>query len=163
MSSRYLITLGLVVAVVLLIGVLVRLLPGGRRLPGVGGPIGMGDGALVGVGVVGLVFHCGAMFFRSRVAEIPGTAGAIRQIDAMGLGSQVWYVVAAGLVLIGLRRQVRRVGALGGGVSVTLLAVALMGVGVTMYDGGALDLHLTAIFASVTILASIVALSVASS
>ncbi len=104
------------------------------------------DVAVVTVGVVGLAFHCGAMFFRSEVAHLPGLSSAIRAINAMGTASKLWYAVPAILVIVGLRRQYP--------VALVVVAVALTVVGITMYDHGSLTTHLRAIFSAVVILAA---------
>jgi membrane protein YdbS with pleckstrin-like domain len=60
--------------------------------------------------------------------------------------------VAAGLVMVGLRRQHV--------VALVMVAASLATVGCTMYDGGRLSTHLTAIFVAVVILAAVLALLV---
>ena len=55
----------------------------------------------------------------------------------MSTTSIVLYIVPAVIVLAGLRRQ--------GPVALTLVAVTLIAVGVTMYDSGPLNVHLVAI------------------
>lgn len=145
MSSWFVVSLTLVVAVVLGARLLVPALP----LRTVAGRISVTDAVLGGLGVLGLAFHCLAMFFRRLVEPLPGTDAAITDIRALGTASIVWYVVPAGLVLLGLRRGHR--------VALTVAALAFTAVGVTMYDGGSLDVHLAAIFASVVVLAVVVA------
>ncbi len=103
------------------------------------------DAALAAVGIAGLVFHCGAMFFRSGTEALPGVDPLVRQIDALGTISVILYVVPAALVTLGLRRQTP--------LAVAAVVAALTAVGVTMYDGGPLDTHLTAIFVSIVTLA----------
>lgn len=144
MSTRFLLELVAVVVVLLAARLLRRELP----VRGFAARLSTGDGVALIVGTLGLVFHCGAMFFRSRVEAIPGTGAAVRAVDALGGLSVVWYVVAALLVLLGLRRLPR--------LAVALLALALLAVGVTMYDGGPLHVHLTAIFVAVLLLAAVV-------
>ena len=61
----------------------------------------------------------------------------------------VWYVVPALLVVTGLRRLPSL--ALAG------VVVALLAIGVTMYNGGPLDTHLIAIFSGVVVLAAVLA------
>lgn len=107
------------------------------------------DAILAGVGMVGLVFHCAAMFFRGLVEPLPGLDTAIADIRALGIASVIWYVTPAVLVLLGLRRQHP--------IALAVLALALAAVGFTMYNGGALQPHLTAIFVFVVILSSIAA------
>lgn len=107
------------------------------------------DAALAGLGVLGLVFHCGAMFFSPLFSAIPGSGPAIAAINALGTASLIGYVIPALLVLAGLRRQ-HRATLLG-------LALALLAVGITMYDGGALNIHLAAIFLTIVLLAGVAA------
>lgn len=147
MSGGYLTALGLVV--VALLGA--RLLVGAVPLAAAEAPTRVEAGAL-GVGILGLVFHCGAMFFRATFIRIPGADGAISTINAMNLGSQAWYVVAAVLVTVGLRRQKPYV--------LAVLGLGLVAVGVTMFNGGPVRVHLVTIFAMVTLLAATLALLV---
>jgi hypothetical protein len=107
------------------------------------------DAAFISVGLVGLAFHCGAMFFRNTAQRIPGSHSAIRAIDAMGTASRVWFIVPAILVVIGLRRQYP--------LALLAVAAALATVGATMYDHGPLRTHLTAIFLAVVIHAVVAA------
>lgn len=96
------------------------------------------DLGLTVAGVLGLVLHCASMFFRPLVAAIPGADGVISQINSLGTASVIWYVVPALLVMVGLRRQ--------HWVGLVLLAVSLVAVGITMYNGTALSTHLDTIF-----------------
>lgn len=148
MSTAYVIALVVAVAVI----ASARLRIGALPLRGVAVRITRVSAMVAGIGVVGLVFHCGAMFFPSTMGELPGTHRLIGEINAPGAVSQIWYVVAAALVLIGLRRQslIARV----------IVALALAAVGVTMYDGGPLRTHLTAIFAAVLVIAAVAAVLV---
>lgn len=106
------------------------------------------DLAATVVGVLGLVLHCTSMFFRPVVAAMPGTEGVISQINSMGTASMIWYAVPALLVLAGLRRQ--HWGAL------VLLVTSMLAVGVTMYNGTALSIHVATIFAAGVMIAAIV-------
>ena len=92
------------------------------------------------------------MFFRSMAERLPGAEPSIRQIDALGHASVVWYVVPAVLTVLGLRHQHP--------IAPAGVDLALGGVGITMYGGSSLQTHLTAIFISVVVLASILALLV---
>ena len=97
------------------------------------------------MGVLGLGFHCGAMFYRSAIQSLPGTQTAVTAINALGMASLVAFVVPAVLLIVGMRR-----------ISTPALAIVVLvlgAVGTTMYDGGPLGAHLTAIFAAVTLLA----------
>lgn len=126
-----------------------RWLIGSLPLRRVATHINLAPAALAALGIVGLVFHCGAMFFPAVFNRLPGSHRAISEINALGAVSQIWYVAAAALVLVGLWRQhvIGRV----------IVALALVAVGVTMHDGGPLRTHLAAIFASGVVLAGVVA------
>jgi hypothetical protein len=142
-STGYLISLAAVVVVLLGSRFVLKALPLSRYATTMTGP----DLAAASLGVVGLGFHCGAMFFRAQAESMTGADTAIRSINALGRASIVWYVVAAVLLVYGLRHQHP--------VVLALIAVALATVGITMYDHGALATHLTAIFASVVLLAAV--------
>lgn len=90
------------------------------------------------------------MFYRSLVGLVPGTDAAVSQINAMGTASITWYIVPSVLLLIGLRYQHPA--------GLVALTIALLAVGVTMYNGAALATHLNTIFASVLVLAGVVSL-----
>ncbi len=102
-----------------------------------------GDAALVLLGWLGLTIHCSAMFYRAAVAAIPGTGSLVDGINAMGTASVVAFIVPAGLLLLGLRRAQSWL------IASVLASFAV--VGVTMYDGGSLDAHLTAIFVAIAL------------
>lgn len=104
------------------------------------------DALLVLVGSVGLVVHCLAMFARPFALGIPGVSALVPSIDALGPTSVLLYVAPAVLVLLGLRRLWPPVPA--------VALIALVAVGVTMYDGGPLRVHLTAISVAVVVLAA---------
>ncbi len=108
--------------------------------------------ALTLCGLAILTFHCGAMFFTAATQWIPGTDGAIEDIRALGTSSLVWYVLPALLVLLGLRRLPL--------LALIVVSVALLAIGVTMYDGGSLETHLVAIFAGVVSLTAVAAMLV---
>jgi hypothetical protein len=146
MSASFVVSLGIAVALVLASRFLFSALPS-RRL---GRPLTVLDALLLGVGLAGLSFHCGSMFFRSVVAAVPGTAGAINAINAFGTASKVGYAVPAALVVLGFRRQHPA--------AVAVVAAALTAVGITMYDGGSLPVHLTSIFIAVVVIAGVVSM-----
>lgn len=148
MSTGFLVSLGVVVAAILGARFLISALP----LRAAAAPMTVTDVALAGLGVGGLAFHCGAMFFRPRVEALPGTPVVIRQINALGTASIIYYAIPALVVLLGLRRQHP--------ITLTIVTAALAGVAVTMYDGGSLHTHLTAIFLSVVVLACVAAMLV---
>ena len=103
------------------------------------------DVVLSVLGVLGLAFHCGAMFYRPTILSVPGTETAVAEINALGAVSIVAFVVPAALLIVGLRR----ISSLG----LMLIVLALAAVGTTMYDAGPLAAHLAAIFATVMLLA----------
>ena len=103
------------------------------------------DAVLAGLGWLGLALHCGAMFARPVVARVPGSARYVDAVNAMGSASVVLYVVPAVLLLVGVRRSRRAV--------VGACALALLAVGITMYDGATLSTHLVTIFAAVVLAA----------
>ncbi|RAX45490.1 hypothetical protein DQ354_10420 [Arthrobacter sp. AQ5-06] len=90
------------------------------------------------------------MFFEPLVSVIPGSAAVITQINAMGPASVAWYAVPSLMLLAGLRRENKAVSA--------LLAAALLTVGMTMYNGAALWIHLAAVFAAVVVTSAILLL-----
>lgn len=106
-----------------------------------------GGTLLVGLAILG--FHCGAMFFTNLVEWLPGTAGPIADIRALGTVSLIWYSVPALMVAFGLRR-LPWYGSAG-------VVVALLGIAITMYDGGPLHVHLTAIFLAVLLVSTVLA------
>ena len=108
------------------------------------------DALLLGIGLAGLAFHCGSMFFRSIVEAVPGTTKAINDVDALGTASKIGYALPAALVVLGFRHQHRA--------AVTVVALALAAVGITMYDNGSLSAHLTAIFIAVVVITGVVSM-----
>ncbi len=146
MSTEYVVGLAVVVLSLLLSRLLVPGLPP-KRLATQLTPVDLG---LTAAGLAGLILHCASMFFEPLVSVIPGSAAVITQINAMGPASVAWYAVPSLLLLAGLRR---------GNKSVTaLLAAALLTVGVTMYNGAALWIHLAAVFAAVVVTSAILLL-----
>ncbi|WP_028278509.1 hypothetical protein [Arthrobacter sp. H5] len=87
------------------------------------------------------------MFFRPLVAAIPGTEPIIGQINSMGTASILWYTIPAILTLVGLRRHHWS--------ALLVLAATLAAVGITMYNGTALSIHLNTIFAAGTAIAAV--------
>jgi hypothetical protein len=142
-SDRYVVTLSVVVVLVVLSRYALPFLPLARWAA----PITVTDMVLFGFGVAGLAIHCGAMFFPSPVRTLPGGHQVIRAVDPLGTVSILWFAMAAALVMIGLRRQHV--------VALCIAAASLVAVGYTMYDGGRLHVHLTAIFVAVVVLAMI--------
>lgn len=145
MSTSFVLSL---LAVVVLVAC-ARLVLRGLPLSNLAKRLSVGDAVMSGVGLLGLAFHCGAMFFTGLVQAIPGAQDPTEAINALGTASIVWYVVAALLVLAGLRRLHWS--------GVVLVSVALIAVGVTMYNGGPLNVHLATIFAAVVVLAVVAA------
>lgn len=143
MSTGFVVTLALVFLLMLLSRLLVPGLPLRRtatRLTAL-------DFTLATVGLIGLVLHCASMFYRSLVASVPGTADVISQINSMGTASMIWYIVPSLLLMAGLRRQ--------NVVALFVLAVALIAVGVTMYNGTPVPTHVNTIFAAATAIGAI--------
>lgn len=141
MSTSYVVALVVLVAAIGLARVVLPVLPW-RRVSVRLHPV---DVVLALLGVLGLAFHCGAMFYRSTISSFPGTDTAVAQINALGGVSIVAFAAPAALLIAGLRRI--------SSPALVLIILALAAVGATMYDDGPLALHLTAIFASVTLLA----------
>lgn len=144
-SHRYLTVLVAVAVVILATRLVIPSLPLHRYATRLR-PI---DAVCIAIGVVGLVFHCGAMFYRPDIARLPGTHSAIRAIDAMGTASRVWFIAPAILVVAGLRRQHP--------IALGAVAAALAVVGLTMYDQGRLRTHLNAIFVAAVVIAAVMA------
>lgn len=101
--------------------------------------------AIAVVGMLGLVLHCTSMFALPLVAWIPGSEPVTRAINGLGIASIIWYVVPAVLVVAGLRKVPPIV------LVVDVLALAF--VGITMYNGSPLALHLTSILTLIVVLA----------
>lgn len=141
MSTSFVLSLITVVAVAMC----ARLGLGGLPLRNLAERLSVGDAVISGIGLLGLAFHCGAMFFTGLVEAIPGAPGPVETINALGTASIVWYIVPSVLLPAGLRR-LHWSGVMA--VSLTLIAV-----GVTMYNGAPLDVHLATIFAAVLVLA----------
>ncbi|MEO5779261.1 MAG: hypothetical protein ABIO34_01740 [Arthrobacter oryzae] len=143
MSNEFVLSLAGIAVLLFLVRLLVPAVPPAwlaRRIT-------TGELALTVVGLVGLILHCGAMFFESVVAAIPGTGPAIGQINGMGTASMVWFAVPSVLLLVGLRRQLP--------VALAVLAFALLAVGITMFNGAALATHLVTIYAAAVVIAGI--------
>lgn len=138
----------LVVPLLVVVGVLIllRLVLPALPLRRWSRPIRPLDLGLAALGVLGLVLHCGAMFFPAVLAVVPGSDGYVAVVNALGTGSVVLYVLPAVLTVVGLRSQHPS--------AVTLLVIVLVAVGTTMYDGGPLNQHLAAIAAAVLVLAA---------
>ena len=146
MATEYVAGLAVVVVLLFLTRLLVRGLPPKRLAT----RLTPGDLVLAAAGLAGLILHCAAMFFEPLVSVIPGSAAVITQINALGPASVAWYAVPSLLLLAGLRLQNAAV--------VVLLAAALLSVGVTMYNGAALWIHLAAVFAAVVVTSAILTL-----
>ena len=148
MTTGFSITLAVSVLLILLARFVVPQLPVKSRAVRLSLP----DAALVGIGVLGLLFHCTAMFARQIYEGASAVKPLVGLVNSMGVVSVVLFVVPAVLILTGLRRQQR--GAL------AVLSLTLVAVGVTMYVGGPLQLHLAALFAATVVLAVLVSLFV---
>jgi len=139
MSHTYVATLLAVAVLAVAARLALPMLPVRRYVVRLSGP----DAVAVLVGTIGLVLHCGAMFFRSSVAAWPGGPTVIRVVDPMGRASITWYAVAAAVIVVGLRHQHPLV--------VGVVAACLAAVGFTMYDGGPLRTHLDVIALTVVL------------
>ncbi len=145
MSAAFVVSLGIVVA--LLIGA--RLVFANLPVRRVATRLTAADATLFGVGVAGLIFHCVVMFFPRLIEPLPGSDPVMLDISALGTASIIWYVVPVGLVLAGLRRQYP--------VGLVMAALSLVGVGITMYNGGSLQVHVFAIFMAALLIAGVAA------
>lgn len=148
MSDTYVTALAVVVALVLASRFVIPSLPLARWAA----PMTGIEAVLFIAGSAGLALHCWAMFFPSQVRAVPGGREVIRVVDPLGTSSILWYAIGAAAIVAGLYGQRLAVQVVAG--------VGLVAVGYTMYDGGQLNTHLTAIFSTVVLLALIVALLV---
>lgn len=146
MTAMFSITLALVAVLILLARFVAPQLPVQGRAVRLSVP----DAVLLGVGILGLAFHCTAMFARRIFDGVGVLRPVVGLVNAMGAASVVLFVVPAVLVLIALRRQQP--------IAVGALLVLLVAVGLTMYVGGPFWLHLAVIFASTVTIAGIVSL-----
>lgn len=146
-STGFVVTLACCVVVVLTARLLVPSLPLRRTAV----TLSATEVAATLLGLVTLAFHCGAMFFQGLTERLPATDGVIEAIRALGNASILWYAVPALLMMLGLRRLPW--------LALSSVGLALLAVGVTMYDGGPLETHLTAIFVAVSLLAVVLATS----
>ena len=141
MSTAYVVALVVLVVAIGLARMVLPVLPW-RRVSVRLHPV---DFVLSVLGVLGLAFHCGAMFYGSTILSVPGTETGVAEINALGAVSIAAFAVPAALLIVGLRR----INSLG----LMLIVLALAAVGTTMYDAGPLSAHLAAIFATVMLLA----------
>ena len=148
MTAEFSISLAVVCALILLARLVIPRLPLTRLAVRVSG----GDVALLGVGITGLTFHCTAMFFRPVFDGIPAAAPLVDAVNAMSVASIALFVVPSLLLLIGFRHQ--------HWVALTAVSLALVAVGLTMYIGSPLRVHLTTIFIVVVILTAVLSLLV---
>lgn len=110
------------------------------------------EAAVAAAAAAALAFHCISMFLPGlvpTVGPLPEATGAIRSV---GFASQVAYWIPAALLVV-ILRHLRWYG-------LTALAVALVGVGFTMFWPFPLGLHLTFIAATVAVLAGFVSTTV---
>ncbi|MES2094867.1 MAG: hypothetical protein V4531_13815 [Actinomycetota bacterium] len=148
MTAAFSITLAVVAVLVLLARFVLPQLPVKSRAV----RLSSVDAVLLGVGALGLAFHCTAMFSRRIYDATAALKPLVGAVNSMGVTSVVLFVVPALLILIGLRHQQR--GAL------AALGLTLIAVGVTMYVGGPFPLHLASIFAATVVLVGLVSLFV---
>lgn len=110
------------------------------------------EAATGAIAAAGLLAHCAAMFygeaFRTLSGDVPGLLPYADAVNTMGSVSIAAYAVPAVLLLVAARRR--------GSQALLALAVVLVVVGVTMYAGGALWVHLAAISLLVALLAWLV-------
>ncbi|MFC5929811.1 hypothetical protein D6T64_05995 [Cryobacterium melibiosiphilum] len=106
----------------------------GPFLPGRAVRLGPVARTVAVLSVAALVFHCSAMFFEPWVNAISFLRPLAAEVNAMGGVSQVAYWVPAALLLLAWRRVWWP--------GLVLLAVTLVGVGVTMYWPYPLVVHL---------------------
>ncbi|MDJ0339746.1 hypothetical protein [Cryobacterium sp. PH31-O1] len=81
-----------------------------------------------------LVFHCAAMFFGPWINALPLLQAPADMVRSMGVGSEIAYWVPAALLVLAWRRVWWP--------ALAALAVAVVGVGVTMYWPYPLAVHL---------------------
>ncbi|MET4702824.1 hypothetical protein [Frigoribacterium sp. UYMn621] len=148
MTAGFSISLAVVCALIVVARFVLPQLPLARA----GVRISGAEVALLGVGVLGLTFHCTAMFFRQLFGGIPAVRPLVDAVNGMGVASIALYVVPAALVLIGLRRQ--------HWIALAVMTLALVAVGLTMYLGSPLRLHLASIFLAVVLLVGVLSLLV---
>lgn len=140
MTAEFAITLAVTSALILLARFVLPQLPLGR----VGVRVSGGDLVLLGVGIAGLTFHCTAMFYRQVFDAFPAAAPLVDAVNALGVASIVLYVVPALVLLTGFRHQ--------HWLALTAMTLALIAVGLTMYLGSPLRVHLVTIFIAVVVL-----------
>ena len=140
MSTHYVLSLVVVIVVAIAARFALPNLPLAHKAQ----RISAADALLVGLGVTGLLAHCTAMFFPELVDPFPWTAQAMIQIRGLSTPSVVWFVVPCCLVLLGLRRI--HPAALGA------MAMSLVGVGISMYNGSGLTAHLAWIFILIVVM-----------
>lgn len=140
MPTSFVLALATVVVVLLLARLTVRSLPSMTWAR----PIRPRDAAAVGLGVIGLILHCAAMFNQPLIGNLPGVERYVIAVNGLGGVSIALFVAPGCLLLAGLHAQRRPV--------LVLLVASLLAVGITMYDGGSLGVHLACIFASVVLL-----------
>ena len=108
-------------------------------------PLRRSDALIAFVGAVATAYHCVSMFFPDLGRAVPGGVGLVPVINALGVASAILYALPALVLLVGIRRLHP--------LAVAIDAVALIAVGITMYDHGPLVVHLSAIAVAVIALA----------
>jgi len=114
--------------------------------------VGLADLTLLALGILGLTFHCTAMFYRQVYGGILVAQPLVDAINGMAAASVALFVVPALLLLIALRRQ--------HWIALAVMTLALIAVGLTMYLGSPLRLHLVSIFIAVVVLVGVLSLLV---
>lgn len=140
MSPEYVVSLALIV-----LGLVALRLIGLFPVLAAARPLTRVDALVAFLGALALVYHCTSMFFPALGRAVPGGPALVPVINGLGAGSAVLYVIAAVVLLVGIRRLHP--------LAVAVDAVALVVVGVTMYDGGPVAVHLAAIAVAVVALA----------
>lgn len=108
-------------------------------------PLGRVDALVAFIGALALFYHCLAMFFPDLGRAVPGGPALVPVIDDLGVVSAILFVLSALVLLVGIRRLHP--------LTVGLNALGLVAVGVTMYDGGPVAVHLAAIAVEAVVLA----------
>ncbi|TFD47847.1 hypothetical protein E3T55_14960 [Cryobacterium frigoriphilum] len=112
----------------------VRAVRGRPFLPGRAVALGPVEHTVAVLSTVALIFHCSAMFFGPWVNVVAFLRPLAAEVNNMGIASQIAYWVPAALLLLAWRRVWWP--------GLALLALTLVGVGVTMYWPYPLGVHL---------------------
>lgn len=108
-------------------------------------PLARVDALVAFIGALALAYHCLSMFFPDLGRAVPGGVALVPVIDGLGVASAILFILSAVVLLVGIRRLHP--------VAVVLNALVLIAVGITMYDGGPVAVHTSAIAVEVIVLA----------